>query len=165
MQTLTIAQIDEICQSVVNSTQSYNPLLHACMYSIYFTGCRSGEIADLSRWRPNDDKSMALQTIKRGGIRIIDNSLLHPVFVAAILDPPSSSFLCSKRNMRSAFDTFSPFQSIYTLDKQISMHLFRHNRIKQLYAAGWSLLQLTNYFAVHSPEVPSYYINSVIYTP
>lgn len=163
MNILSLAEINAVCALIVSRTENYNPLLHACMQVLYFTGARAGEVANLSLWNMNITGKVEWQTIKRGGIRSVNQSLIPVTFQNAIMNPPQSNFLCSKRNMRSAFDIFSPYQAIYTKDKQISTHLFRHRLMKQLYAEGWSYDDLRTYFAVGANEVPEYYVNSVIF--
>lgn len=165
MTILTPTQINNVCLQVVNSTSDYNDYLHSCLHVMYITGCRCGEVANLNLWKHTNPNKVSWQTIKRGGIRSINTSELPSFYVNFIDNPPASGFISSKRNIRSAFDIFSPYQAIWTLDKQISSHLFRHNRMKQLYADGWSIDDITAWFAVGANEVSDYYINSVIYVP
>lgn len=165
MTILSIEQINDECARIVNRTQHYNPFLHACFQVLFNTGARCGEVCDLSLWQITFDGKVEWQTIKRGGVRSVSASLIPALFQHYILFKPESRFIASKRNLRSAFDIFSSFQAVYTLDKQISTHLFRHNRIKQLYADGWSLDDIRTYFAVGANEVPEYYVNSTIYVP
>jgi site-specific recombinase XerD len=165
MQILSLDEINNVCNTIVTRTLNYNEFLHACFQVLFTTGCRCGEVANFRLWSFDGPNMIKWQTIKRGGIRRIAASELPDLFISFIANPPDSGFIASKRNLRSAFDIFSPYQQIFTLDKQISTHLFRHNRIKQLFHAGWSVNDIRIFFAVGADEVPEYYINSVIYVP
>jgi integrase len=165
MKILSLDEINKVCNDIVIRTFNYNEYLHSCFQVLFSTGCRCGEVANLRLWSFDGPNMVKWQTIKRGGVRRIPAIELPPLFLSFIQNPPASGFIASKRNLRSAFDIFSPYQEIFTLDKQISTHLFRHNRMKQLFYSGWSVNDLRVYFAVGADEVPEYYINSVIYVP
>lgn len=158
------SEINNLCLSIVDRSFGYSNLLHASFLTLFNTGARCGEVANLALWSINPDNSVSWQTIKRGGIRTVSSDLVPDIFKQYISNRPPSNFICSKRGLRSTFDLLCPYQSVYTLDKRISTHLFRHNRIKQLYDSGWSVDSIATYFAVGSVDVPLYYINSVIYT-
>lgn len=164
MTVLSLSEINNACLSVVNKSSNYSEYLYACYLTAFNTGARCGEIANLSLWRESAPGQISWQTIKRGGIRTVPESLIHPLFVYYIKNPPASMQVVSKRNLRRGFDALSVYQSLFTLNKRISSHLFRHNRIKQLHLGGMSPDEIAIYFAVNSAEVPLYYINSIIYT-
>lgn len=160
---LNFDQINNVCQQVVEYCQSYDEFTALTMQTMYMLGCREGEASNLDRWQINDDGTILLRTIKRGGFRILTQKELPQNFIPLIAYYQERGFVKSTRQLRSTFNKFSPYQKIYTLDKEISCHLFRHNKVKQMSKDGFDQLYIMNYLAVGSTDVVNYYFNSVIY--
>lgn len=165
MTTLTDTEIDNECLSILNYISTYEPFLYAMFLVMYNLGTRESESVELSRWSPGGFHLFNLQTMKRGGIRVISYDDLSSTFIESVLNPPARGFLYSSRNLRLVFDKFSSYSAIYCKDKQISCHLFRHNKMKKLFNEGNSYNKIKNYFAVSDDFVAQYYVESIIQVP
>ncbi|MEP7168764.1 MAG: hypothetical protein ABI855_05285 [Bacteroidota bacterium] len=165
MTILTDTEIDDVCTNILSNVSTYEPHLFAMFQTMYNLGCRETETVTLSRWTPSGFHLFDLQTMKRGGIRVISYDVLPALFISTVLNPPSRGFLYSARNLRDVFNKFSPYRNIFCKDKEIACHLFRHNKMKQLFNEGNDYNQIANYFAVSDAFVAQYYVTSVIEVP
>ncbi len=164
MKILSDNEINYVCEKVVDYCYNYNYETYLSMKTMYNLGCREGEVTQLNRWQLNNKGTMLLRTIKRGGFRTILWDEIPAGFLNAIQFQDERTFIKSARNLRWSFDKFSPYAQLFTMKKGISCHLFRHNKVKQLVNSGSSLLDVMNYLAVSSIDVPDYYYKSIIYS-
>ena len=162
MTILSDDEINEACSTILERVSTYEPHLYAMFQVMYNLGTRESESVELNRWRVSGFHLLDLQTMKRGGIRVIRYDDLPELFINTVLDPPTRGFLYSARNLRATFDKFSPYSKITCKNKDISCHLFRHNKMKLLFNEGNSYEQIKNYFAVSDEFVAQYYVDSII---
>lgn len=161
---LTRAEINNVCKRAVEYSYSYSPEIFTCFETMYTIGCREGEVCDLSRWQLNPNNTAILITLKRGGTRTFVTSDLPQSLIAAIQNYGNHPFVKSSRRLRSYFNQVSIVGKIWCKEKEISCHLFRHNRVKQLHIEGKSFQWIADYLTVSSEEVAKYYNDSIIYT-
>ena len=120
MTTLTPTEINEVCNNVLLSVYNYETNLYGMFYTMFNLGCRETETVQLNRWTNTGFEIFELQTMKRGGIRVIPYNELVSPFISGVLNPPNRGFLYSSRNLRDVFNKFSAYKYIYCKNKEIN---------------------------------------------
>lgn len=165
MTALTFEQIETDCINVTNKALAYSPLAGASFLVLLATGCRIGELTNLQLWSQLPDTNYELQTIKRGGIRSINNDFDSTEFPYYVNNKPFGNFMLSKERLRSLWHQFTMYPSAMVKDKQISIHIFRHYRIKKYYFDGSSTNDIKTIFGYSESDTVTYYNDSIIYLP
>jgi hypothetical protein len=160
---LTDLQLDTDCAAIVAAAKVYSSGIWACVSVLYATGCREAEVLDRARWAQKSADLYELQPQKSNAPRLIKAADLSPVFIHWIAGSGYPSALASRNNLRRISRTFSIFPPLFCGSKGISSHRFRHNRIRQLYAAGKSTAEIMAIFGLSSPSIVTGYGTSALY--
>lgn len=165
MQILTLDQILTDCNQVVNRAASYSFTGGFFFQTLQFTGCRIEELTNPTLWSKPLPNAINLQTLKRGGVRVFNPQDLPIPFINWFLGAPYAGSYMSKQNMRRIHNTFTMYPTAMVKDKQISVHIFRHAKIKWLHANYIPTATIANMFGYTDIETAQYYIDSTIYLP
>lgn len=157
-------QIDEICLSVCNQVAHASFFVGRACKVMYVTGCRVGEIADPNRWELSADEAyLLLTTEKTNQIRQIQIDEDTEYLANAIKSNQKHLLRLSTSKIRMyinrAVNQINPSKG----NKDISAHIFRHNKARLLKAQGYSIAQIADYFKI-SPKVVTTYTDSYINT-
>ena len=163
MQILTPKEINKICKQVVNTSELNDIFLHSLFDSLYKIGLRVGEIIDFSRWTIIDKKYLQVKTLKGSNPRTFKNNKLNPIFVDLIRYNTTYLANFNYKNLSRAFNRFAPYSQLLIGNKQVSTHLFRHNKAKQLKSKGYSDIEIQTYLGEKDLKNALVYINSKIY--
>ncbi len=163
MQILTDKEIDKICKKVLQTSELNDIFLYSLFDSLYKTGLRVGEIIDFSRWSIIDKKYLQVQTLKGSNPRTFKNKELNQIYVD--LTRYNTTYLAqfNYKNLSRAFNRFAPYSQLLIGNKQVSTHLFRHNKAKQLKAKGYSDIEIQTYLGEKDLKNALVYINSKIF--
>jgi len=163
MQLLTNKEIDKICKKVLQTSERNDIFLHSLFDTLYKTGLRVGEIIDFSRWAVIDKKYIQVQTLKGSNPRTFKSSELNQIYVDLIRYNTIYLAQFNYKNLSRAFNRFAPYSHLLIGNKQVSTHLFRYNKAKQLKAKGYSDIEIQIYLGEKDLKNALVYINSKIY--
>jgi len=163
MQLLSNKQIDNACKQVLKSAEKNDIFLHSLFESLYKTGLRVGEIIDFSKWSIISEELLQVQTLKGSNPRIFKNSGLNQIYVDLIRYDTTHLAQFNYKNLSRAFKKFVPYSQLLIGNKQVSTHLFRHNKAKQLKEKGLSDVEIQIYLGEKDLKNALVYINSKIY--
>jgi integrase len=165
MTELTLDQLQIDCNYVVSKAREMSTFAGFYFDVISFTGCRVNEVCQLNRWGNVITGESFLQTSKRGGIRYFPAGTIPTEYKALWGSDPLRGSYMSVQNMRRIHSAFTAYPSAMVKDKPISVHIFRHVKIKTLYNEGLNPLEIANSFGYSDAETAQYYIDSIIYLP
>ena len=163
MKILSLKEIDAVCKQVVRSAEKYDIFLYAFFDTLYKTGLRSGEVIDFSRWSMITKELLQVQTLKGSNPRIFKNEELNPIFVDLICYDSTHIAQYNYKSLQRAFNRFAPYSQLLIGNKQVSTHLFRHNKAKHLKASGSSEEEIQKYLGEKDLKNAQIYISSKIY--
>jgi hypothetical protein len=156
------AQLDADCLLIVQRVETYAPALGSAIRVMYNIGCREGEIMAKDRWTQIDPVTYTMLPQKGNALRVVpaaDLPIQYQHWINASTWPGS---ITSVNNLRRITRAFSNLPPLFCGSKGISSHRFRHNRIKQLYLSGQTVVQIRDYMGLLSSSIVEGYIDSVI---
>jgi integrase len=160
---LKLPELKAICDRVISASEKYQPV-HAIAFQVMrHTGCREGEVVDLTRWWLNSIGEYELQPQKKGTIRTIQAIALPVEFRLWIAANTTGRSPTSTDRLRSAFRQMAPTAQLTVGHKGISTHLFRYTYMRDLQARGYTPAQIQTEMGITSSRVVSGYLNAEIY--
>jgi integrase len=163
MPVLTLAEIIATCTTVTDRAEKYQPLQHTAFLTLQRTGCREGEVCDLTRWRLTQVGTYELTTEKGQGIRTFEAVDLPMQFRQWIAGRQNGRAPTSTDRLRSAFRQMCPLGQLRVGSKGISTHLYRYAFIRSLEAEGRTVAEIKEIMALSSTRVVQGYLgNDVI---
>ena len=162
MPTLTLAEIKDACAQVVDRAERYQPLQWIAFHTLQRTGCREGEVCDLTRWTLTNIGTYALRTEKGGGIRTFEAVDLPVQFREWIAGRKNGRAPTSVDRLRSAFRQMCPWSDLSSGRKGISTHLYRYAFIRQLAADKVPIEDIQRIMALASRRVVQGYIDNPV---
>ncbi|NOZ36007.1 MAG: site-specific integrase [Chlorobi bacterium] len=163
MQILSDKEINKICKQVVNTSELNDIFLHSLFDTLYKTGLRVGEVTDWSQWTIVSKKYLQVQTLKGSNPRTFKNKKLNQIYVDLIRYNTTYLAQFNYKNLSRAFNRFAPYSQLLIGNKQVSTHLFRHNKAKKLKAKGYTDIEIQTYLGEKDLKNALVYINSKIY--
>lgn len=155
-------EINEYCLEIlvrlgVQGFSYYGPNFE----TLYNFGFRGSELDLIPDWVVNQNDIVLCPTLKRGGIRRIQLDNMPTNLQNYLTEQPNSLLLPKYQTLEKTYQKISP-NILKCGNKNIGTHIFRHNKMKQMYASGRSIAFITDYFKLSSEEVVNNYINSII---
>lgn len=138
---LSNKEINDICFEIV--TNSFSKLLVSRFYFevLLGTGLRFNDVGHCFL-AESDDTSFTIYPSKRNNTRTIlfsDVSVYFSYFVRGIDTP---LFRISYSSLLRDFQRSTPIQNIRIGEKQVLLHIFRHNYMKKLFDSGRSIQEI-----------------------
>lgn len=162
MPTLTLAEIQDTCAQVVDRAEKYQHVQWIAFHTLQRTGCREGEVCDLTRWKLTPVGTYELTTEKGAGIRKFEAVDLPMGFREWIAERKNCRAPTSVDRLRSAFRQMSKWQSLSSGKKGISTHLFRYAFIRQLAADMVPIEEIQEIMALASKRVVQGYLDNPV---
>jgi len=162
MATLTDAEIKDACLEVIATSQDYQRLQWIAFLTMYQTGCREGEVVQLSRWTLHPFGYYELITEKAGTIRTIPAADLPIDFRTWIATRTKGIAPTSTDRLRSAFRQMVPYANLRSGGKGISTHLFRYNYMRTLKEEGRTLAEIKAIMGLTSTKVVNGYLQNPV---
>lgn len=162
MPTLTLPEIVATCSKVVDRAKVYQPLQWIAFHTLQRTGCREGEVCDLTRWTLTPVGTYELITEKGAGIRKFEAVDLPMEFRQWIASRKNGRAPTSVDRLRSAFRQMSPWKDLSSGKKGISTHLFRYAYMRTLEAEGWTVPEIKEHMALSSSTVARNYLSNPV---
>jgi site-specific recombinase XerD len=165
MAILTEQQINNVCHLIVQTAERHDIFLHALFETLYMTGLRAGEITDFSRWSVDSPDRLTVQTQKKSNPRSFAPEDLSPVFADVLITQNTRLINFNYKYLQRTFNRFALYPQLFIGNKQVSTHLFRHNKAKRLILEGYTDTQIQTYLGEKDLKNALSYINSEIHIP
>lgn len=162
MPVLTLSEIRDTCAQVVARSERYQRLQYIAFLTLQRTGCREGEVCDLTRWKLTSIGTYELRAEKGTAIRTFDAVDLPVEFRYWIADRKNGRAPTSVDRLRSSFRQMSPWRSLTSGNKGISTHLYRYAFIRQLQAEGLTIPQIKSKMGLSSTKVVNGYLDNPV---
>jgi hypothetical protein len=160
---LTISEINFACAAAVVVAEDLPSHMHDVYSLLLRGGFRYIEVFELDRWSLVSPGNWEIQTAKGGAIRdYLETNI--PTFYLSCLESSMLTFdYCRystfNRTLRRTFIDYP----IMVDDKNCTSHIFRHNRVKQLYSQGQTIQQISDYLGEIDNRNTEGYINSRLF--
>lgn len=174
MQLLSNSEINNFCRraaglsfdllpgwtSPQNITDSY---LSDLFLNLYNTGLRFVEAFEIIRWSEIATDTYYCDTAKNSNNRTFNASELTSLFINAIKSQVNIYDFCRYTTTNNWLSrVFLPYE-LYLTGKRLMTHVFRHNKVKQMFDADYTLAEIQTYIGEVSQSNVLLYVNSNIY--
>lgn len=149
--------LNRVCNCIAKHEQIFYPFFEV----MYDLGVRAVESFDISRWRIDASGVVILQPQKGNDVRLFDQELLSNTFLSYIKGEIPIPVYINYDRLNSAFRRYTMYHGIYVGNKKSSLHLFRHNFVKQQLLLGYSDEEVQQMLGERNLESAQAYINSV----
>ena len=153
--------IDRDLNRVCNCIAKHEPIFYPYFEVMYDLGVRAVESFDMSRWRVDVSGAVVLQPQKGNDVRIFDKNLLSSTFLSYIKGEINIPDYINYDRLNSAFRRYTMYYNMYVGNKKSSLHLFRHNFVKQQMLLGYSDEEIQQILGERNIKSAQAYINSV----
>lgn len=159
---ITDAELDSYLQQLVQDAQAYTPRAWTSFSTLYETGIRAEEL-DLERWSYDAiSDTFILTTLKSQNIRIFTRTELPLLFQRAVQLNQPAFILNSYSSLEYTFRNLARGRLLFTAQKRLLTHAFRHNRAKQVFNQTGSYVEVQQYFNLQDLSVATAYVTTPI---
>ena len=130
---------------------------------MYLTGLRANEVLNFELWQVDEHQNLIVQTLKKSNPRTFSINEVSSIFADLLIYDNTRLITFNYKYLQRHFNKFVHYQKLYTGNKKISTHLFRHNKAKQLKQSGFTDIQIQTYLGEKDIKNALTYINSDIY--
>jgi len=163
MEIVTIQQLDNICLAAVSMIYKYNNNLKDFARLQFEYGLRVNEMFELSNFTHKPNGTIQLYMNKTDETRILNNIEFNKSINWYTYNDLVNSRYVTLNKYTRAFNKSISYKGLKVGDKNISTHLFRHNRTKQLYLQYGNIQDVAVIFGtVDLPNVQGY-VDSIVY--
>lgn len=160
---LTNSQIDDVCRHVLHEISKFSELHFSLFNTMYLTGVRFNDLKNFSYFLVDGQYFFTCEMSKNSNKIIFSYHELDPSFANSVIKSNSLAFLSSYRNSLRYFDIVVPGSRLYAGKKNISTHIFRHNKAKKMFDTGSSVVEIQTALGHSSSDNSLRYIHSKIY--
>lgn len=153
--------IDRDLNRICNCVAKYEQVFYPFFEVMYDLGVRAVESYDISRWRIDASGAVVMQPQKGNDVRIFDKELLSSTFLSYIKGEISVPDYINYDRLNGAFRRYTMYHGIFVGNKKASLHLFRHNFVKQQLLLGYSEEEIQQMLGERNIESAQAYVNSV----
>lgn len=165
MPIVTPSELNTICTDILNLAYPYNFETYAFFFTAINSGLRAREIVQLTeRITSIGSGNVLVETEKTGAIRTIPDTLISKLFLDRYAANKPALMLNSYLSLNHFVKRAGYAGITVNGSKKETMHLFRHNKAKQLQIAGQTTAQIAAFYEVTEP-IALIYIKSVINRP
>lgn len=148
--------LNRVCNCIAKHEQIFYPFFEV----MYDLGVRAVESFDIGRWRIDSSGAVILQPQKNNDVRIFDQDLLSSTFISYIKGELNVPHYINYDRLNNAFKRYTMYHGIFVGNKKSSLHLFRHNFVKQQMLLGYSDIEIQQMLGERNIESAQAYINS-----
>lgn len=152
--------IDNIC---ARSSEKIPYSGEVVLYLLRHFGFRINEVEKLHLWSDLGNNNYAVQTSKKGGIRIVTPLQHNDIIQQSILKRKQLENLPTRGMLEKYLQICNNYNNLRIGSKDCVLHIFRHNRIKELLRLGMTKNDVKTLFALQNIETVNTYANSEIY--
>lgn len=162
MEILSLQQINENIDTFIKDINGFNLKYSALFDTLNKFGFRVGEITSNDRWILTAFPIIEIVTEKGSNNRFIDIADFN-FYVQEAINKNLFPFPYTSNSVASYFVTkYFPISPLYVKTKIITTHIFRHARIKNMSADGYTVEQISAFIGEKNDANTLGYINSVI---
>lgn len=156
-------QLEIYCQDAVTNAQNYNAYYGTAFELMYKIGCRWNEVYDLTRWSFSETYGWQLQPAKGNNLRTQINADLPAAWISILEGSMEKFDYCRYASFSRSFHSLFPVYPLYLGSKDVTSHVFRYNKFRQLYEVqGWTIQQIKDYTGEIDTRNVTTYLNSKI---
>jgi integrase len=159
-----LVQLQDIRSTVLENAKmkcGFDTVLFLSMLSN--TGMRSNELEKLKDAVNVSQNIYTFPTSKHGDNRTFDFDLLGEYVEEIRQGRYKDVFPKCVQSYQNDFHKCLPVGSLKVGNKDISLHLYRHIRIKELFYRGWTIAQIKTYLGLKNVLTVTGYVNSIVY--
>jgi site-specific recombinase XerD len=160
---LSDIELNTLSDTILKNASEFGSFFYDVFSLYYKFGFRTNELLSRDRWNVYDNDNFILNTEKGSNPRIIKKSDLNSSFFRFYFNTANHFIFTSPSSINIYFNRFSNLPQLYVLDKKISVYLFRHNLIKQMFNQGSTVQDIANFMGEVENKNILGYINSAIY--
>ena len=164
MQIIDSKELNSLLSSFLIRTKRCDIYYHSLFVSLFNTGMRFGEFKNFRRWTVVNNESFDIPTEKGGNIRNVKFSELPAHTVDSFFSGHNNYDLINNSTACYYMKCLLESTTIRTKENTLKTHLFRHNRIRQMAAAGFTRDKIGSYIGEVDLKNVDWYINAVLYT-
>jgi len=157
-------EINQMCLEFLDRINQFDFYLHDLFFNQYNTGLRYSDLYDLYRWEFVVPEIYLCHPAKGNSPRMFNNEELSFPFRESVRSNNSIYEVCRYTTTIRYFNRYFQEPHIKVGRKEISTHIFRHNKAKQLKQQEWNDEQIRIYFGEQNIVNTMGYIYSTVYT-
>ena len=156
-------ELNDLLSSFLFTIHRMDIYYRSMFESLYATGLRFNEFKQFRRWKVVNNESFNIQTLKGGAVRNVKFSELPQHVVESYFAASNNYDLINNSTACYYLKNYFGVPTVRTLKNTVKTHLFRHNKIKQMAASGYSRLDIGAYIGEVDLKNIDWYVNSVLY--
>lgn len=163
MRQISDTELDVYLLGIISNSDSYNRPAFTSFSTLYDTGIRGTELF-IPRWEYDSvNDRFILTTRKSQNKRTFTRSELPLLFQRAVQFNQAKFILNSYTAIEYNFKVARNGLKIFTAQKQLLSHSFRHNKAKKIYLVTQNYESVRQYFNLNSLEVATEYVTTPIF--
>lgn len=135
---------------------------HEVFNFLYLSGCRFNEIVNKKDWELSNNQELHFDTLKGGGRRKVLLGNEFDLIKLSAQRKDNYHLIANYSHYLRFFKMNCAISNSTIQRKPVGLHLFRHNRMKQMHDEGKTYNQIKEYFALNSLSVVMNYVHSEI---
>lgn len=141
----------------------YSRTTYCVLKVVYDYGFRWYEIKDIKDYTITLSGKYQFKTLKNNNYRIYDEVMISPELRYLMDLDGSPTIERSRQTWVVLIQGINNFRKYIIGNKESSLHIFRHNRIKQLYANGSTIEEIKSFTGLKQDSTVMNYVNSEVY--
>jgi hypothetical protein len=154
--------LDKMCIEAIDVASGLIPHAFDLYTLLYNFGLRYIEAYELNRWEFYEGKNYKVQTAKGGNPRLCDMASIPERYLALIDGETEFYNWCRYSTFTRSFHRTFINYPISHDGKNVTTHIFRYNRIKQLYVQQWDIRQISEWIGEIDERNTQGYIEAVL---
>lgn len=160
---LTNTELDEACAKIVQKIKAHRPEYGNRIEFMYLYGCRIGELFDNRISFNATTGNVEIIAQKGNNVRINPMVNIKVPQIVEEINLTDDNFWVNKRNLQRVIEQHNPYSSLWCGEKNIGAHMFRHNWIKKMVAAGYQIETINQMLGYTTQTIADTYLISKIY--
>lgn len=160
--TITPQELNNRIQAVFQELNQRNPEVGKIVYLMKEYGLRISEASRLGVITTKIQQNEYLVQIeKTNSLRKINTTAQDGKMIDELIRAGKNGIIYTKGQIRRMIATSRQLVNIHIKNKPSVTHLFRHNKIKQMYGEGSTVTEIAQYMGI-SKNIAREYINSAV---
>lgn len=163
MTILTNEQLNDLCLRLKDYDSYYWFQCKDFLNDIYYLGCRSEELFNISRWQRLNESTVELLPFKGNLPRTIWAGYLSESLINAIDNNVKPYSGLTLRQLMFQINRVNSYGQIYVQNKPMDAYIFRYNRVKQMVADGIHVDEIKEFFGWTTTAMVYQYNSAQLY--
>ena len=164
MRYIELSELNQIANTMSNRSKDID--IEFCLFITFNRnyGFRYNELKQVARWTINENNTLTCKTEKGSNPRTIYKSEIPDLMFYSIEHNEELFPTLRKSTFIRVFNSFCPVNGLHVGTKKIESHFYRHLLVKNLFALGKSLTDISLFIGEVSETNTAGYLNSLIWT-